>query len=74
MQLRLNNLVNTRKSYARIIRALMAGTVDIEKGRALGYLFSGMLGYWKLEADLQIEARLEQIEQQLEKQKDGRPD
>ena len=52
----------------------MAGTVDIEKGRALGYLFSGMLGYWKLEADLQIEARLEQIEQQLEKQKDGRPD
>jgi hypothetical protein len=64
-QLRLNTLQNTRKSYARIIRDFMADEMNVEKGRAVAYMLNGYLQFWKLEADLRIEDRLQAIEDKL---------
>ena len=69
-RLSLNTLQNTRKSYARVIRAFLAGDITIKQGRTLGYMLTGMLGYGRLEADLSIEARLEEIENELLRQKE----
>ena len=68
-QLRLNTLENSRKSYARILRAYLRDEIPTEKARALGYLMTGFLQYWRLEADLRIEERLQAIEDQLNAQK-----
>ena len=65
-QLRLNTLENSRKTYNRVARAYLAGEIDTEKARGLGYLLNGILQYWKLEADLRIEERLDAIEEQLQ--------
>lgn len=66
MQLRLNTLENCRRSYARIIREYEAGHIEDARARTLGYLMTGLLSYWKLEKDLEIEERLERIERSLE--------
>ena len=65
-QLRLNTLENSRKTYNRVARAYLAGEIDTEKARGLGYLLNGILQYWKLEADLRIEERLDAIEVKLQ--------
>ncbi len=65
-QLRLNTLSNSRKSYNRVARAYLAGEIDTEKARGLGYLLNGVLQYWRLEKDLEIEARLDAIEVKLQ--------
>lgn len=64
-QLRLNTLENSRKSYARILRAYLRGELPTEQARTLGYLMTGLLQYWRLESDLRIEERLTEIEDQL---------
>lgn len=66
MQLRLNTLENSRKSYARVIREYQAGNIEDQQARTLGYLLSGLLSYWRLESDLRVEERLEKIERALE--------
>jgi hypothetical protein len=70
MQLRLNTLPNTRKSYARVIRAFMRGELTIDSGRTLAYMLNGMLQYWRLESDLRVEERLDAIEDMLREQKE----
>ncbi len=61
-QLRLNTLVNSRKSLTRIIRLFNAGNIAEAKFRALIYGFANLLQYWKVEKDLEIEKRIEAIE------------
>ena len=61
-QLRLNTLENSRKSYNRIAVAYLNDEMPSEKARTLGYLLNGILQYWRLEADLRIEERLDVIE------------
>ena len=65
-RLRLNSLENTRKSYARILRMYARGELLPAFFRNLVYGMTGFLSYWKLEADLEIEKRLEAIERRLE--------
>lgn len=60
-QLRLNSLANCKKSYCRLLRGLMNDEVDESKARAAAYLLNGILQYWRLESDLQIEEELEAI-------------
>jgi hypothetical protein len=71
-QLRLNTLENSRLSYNRIARAYLSGEIQTEQARTLGYLMNGILQFWRLEKDLEVERRLEQIEQQLLEQKENR--
>ena len=65
-QLRLNTLQNTKRSYCRLLRAFIADDIDAAKARTAAYLLNGILQYWRLESDLQIEERIERIEQALE--------
>ena len=65
-KLRLNTLQNAKQSYNRIIQAYLRDEIPTDKARCLGYLLTGVLQYWKLEADLQIEQRLAAIEAALE--------
>lgn len=62
----LNNLPNTRRSFARVIREYVDGKIDEGEARTLGYLFSKFLEYWKVEKDLELEQRLEELENKLE--------
>ena len=62
----LSTLPRSRETYARIIEAYAAGEVSENQARALSYLLTGFLAYWKLEIDVQFEARLEEIERRLE--------
>ena len=60
-QFRLNTLENSRKTYTRLIRAVGRDEIALDKGRALGYLFVGYLGYWKEEQNIEAMRLLEEI-------------
>lgn len=62
IQLRLNSLENTRKTYARILRLYAKGGLDRELYRDLIYGLTGFLAYWKTEKDLEIEGRIAALE------------
>ena len=62
----LNNITNSRKTLARIIRWYFAGEIAAEKYRNLVYGISNLLNAFKLESGLEIEKRIERIEELLE--------
>ena len=64
-QLRLNTLENARRSYNRITTAYLRDEIPTEKARTLAYLLNGILQYWRLEKEVEIEKRLTEIEDQL---------
>ena len=68
-QLRLNTLKNSRLTYNRITRAYLAGEIETEKARTLGYLMNGILQFWKLEKEIDIEQRLRAIEDAIAEQR-----
>ena len=70
-QLRLNTLENCRQSFNRIARAYHRDEIPTEKARTLAYLLNGILQYWKLEKECEIEKRLEAIEARLDEAADN---
>lgn len=66
VRLTLNTVTNSRLTLGRLMRARVAGKIDRELFRDLCYGFEKQLQYWKLEADLRIEGRLDAIEAKLE--------
>lgn len=64
-QLRLNTLENTKRSYSHIIRAYQHDEIDEGRARTLAYLLNGVLGYWKLQADLRIEEEIAAIREHV---------
>lgn len=64
-QMRLNTLENSRKTFARLIRLYNADQISTEKFRTLCYAMSHYLSYWRLEKDIEIERRLDLIEDKL---------
>jgi hypothetical protein len=61
MQLRLNTLQNSRKSYARVIREYAQGKIEEKYARTLAYLLTGFLSYWKEEREGRVEAKLDEL-------------
>jgi hypothetical protein len=61
-RLALNTLVNTRKSYARLIRAYTRGTVPEAQFKTLAYGLGGLLGYWREEKAVELEKRIDALE------------
>lgn len=57
---------NSRLTLGRLMRYRAAGKIDRELFRDLCYGFEKQLQFWKLEADLRIEGRLDAIEAKLE--------
>lgn len=66
-QLRLNTPVNARKTLARIIRLYNDGEIDEQRAKTSAYLLTQLLGFFKFEADMEIERRLEELEARLAK-------
>ena len=65
-KLNLDSLSDTRISYADIIKAYASGEISENMGRALTYMLSQYLNYWRLEKDLEIEKRIQEIEKMLQ--------
>jgi len=63
IQLRLNSLENSRKSFARLIRMYLSDEMDRVMFRDLVFAMSGYLGYWKTELETDIEERLTALEE-----------
>ena len=63
IQLRLNTLENSRKSFARIIRMYLSDEMDRVMFRDLIFALGGYLGYWKTELETDIEERLTALEE-----------
>ena len=61
-----------RRTLARLIRAFHQDELDEKKFRALVYGFGTLLSYFKHSADLEIESRLEALEEQLTSQEGTR--
>lgn len=70
-QIRLNTLENTRKSYARILRAYNKDELSENKFRNLCYGLSGYLSYFKLIKDLDIEKDIKEIKETLARRING---
>jgi hypothetical protein len=66
MRLTLSKHDSARRTLGRLIRAFHADDIDEAKFRAMVYGFNALLAYFKLDAELDIEARLEAIEKALE--------
>ena len=66
IRLRLNTLSNARKSLARVTRMYAAGDLPAADARTLAYLHTQLLGYFRLEKDIEIERRIDEIERRLE--------
>ncbi len=66
MRLRLDTLEKTRLTYARLLRLRATGRLNPPTFRDLVYGFTSFLGYWKLEADIRLEEKLEALERKLD--------
>jgi hypothetical protein len=64
-RLALNTLVNTRKSYARLIRAYTRGTVPEAQFKAICYGLGGLCAYWKEEKAVELERRIDELERAI---------
>ena len=69
MRLTLHTHDSARRTLGRLIRAFHKDEIDEAKFRATVYAFNSLLAFFKLDAELGIEERLERIEQALEIQK-----
>ena len=54
-----------RRTLSRLIRAFHAGEIEESKFRVLVYAFSALLSYFKHSADVEIEKRLDELEQRM---------
>ena len=66
-QLRLNNLENSRKTFARLIREYAKGNIPRTVFRDLCYALVGFLSFLKTEKELDIEERISALEELLER-------
>lgn len=67
--LQFDSLENTRQSYAEILEAYARNEISERNLRAFTYALSGYLNYWKLEKDIEIEERIEELEKTMGKKK-----
>ena len=65
----LDTVEGSRETLARIITCYATGEISENQGRALTYMMANYLSYWKHEADMRIEERIEAIENALEARK-----
>ena len=65
----LNTLEHSRQQLTKLIRLRRNQEMETSLFRDLTYSFSVLLQYWKLEKDIEIEKRLEAIENSLELKK-----
>jgi len=72
VKLCLNSPANTRKSIARVLRMVMRDELNQQKARTLCLIFGRLNDAWRLEKDMAIETRIEEIERILTKMTGGK--
>ena len=72
-RLLLNTPKAARLTLARLMRKYLSGDLTRDKFRDAVYGMHGILAFFKHEADMQIEDRLEEIEKTLEGQRNEAP-
>lgn len=65
VRLRLNTVRNCRLSLARVSRMYAAGEIPAVEARTMTYLITQLLGWFRLESDLEIERRIATIEEKI---------
>jgi hypothetical protein len=63
--LNLETLEDSRESFAFIINKYAAGEISEKQGRAFTYMLANYLKYWQVIKDVQIEERLDLIEERI---------
>lgn len=63
----LATLAEAKEEYARIYNQYAQQKIVRDRARTMGYLLSSMLALFKLEQDREILARIEALEERLEK-------
>ena len=66
VRLTLNTLENSRRTLGRILREFHNGKMEERKFRAIMYGLGKFLEYWKLEKELDLEKRIQAIEEALD--------
>ena len=67
VRLKLNSLENSRKTLARLIRDYHASEErDAVRFKAIVNSMNVLLSYWRVESDMKIEQRVDEIERALE--------
>ena len=62
--LKLETLSQARETYAQIIEQYATGAMSENQARALGYLLSGILAYYREERNNDLEERISALEKQ----------
>ena len=65
----LRDPASARRSHARLLRAHLRGEIDEKTMRALNNGFTVQLGYFRLEAEVRIEGKLDAV---LDRQAEGK--
>lgn len=60
--MRLNTVENGRKTLSSIVRRYEQGEIDEQTARTLRYLMDGLLSWFRLEKETDLEKRIEQLE------------
>ena len=64
---RLQTLDGAMDVYSEVIDRYAKAEIGQNDARTLGYLLAGLLNYFKFRADMDIEQRIEALEQRLER-------
>ncbi len=68
---KLNTLEGTREFYQEVIELFATAGISENNLRALCYALSGYLQYWRLIKDVEIEERIDAIEERLNEKNTG---
>jgi hypothetical protein len=71
MRMNLSTLEDTRRTFSRVIRRYNSGKLTAEEAKTFAYLFSQLLAYWRTENELRLEARLDELEADLNQRRAG---
>ena len=65
VHLRLNNISNTRRSMARVLRAVDAGKISHEEGRSYAYMLLTQSNLFKTEMELGLKKEIDELKEMI---------
>ena len=71
-KLALNTVENSRKTLARLLREYNSDAIEHQKFRNLCFGFTTFLSFFKQEADLRIEKRINDLAEEIQEIRMGR--
>ena len=71
VHLRLNSISNTRRSMARVLRAVDAGKISHEEGRSYAYMLLTQSNLFKTEMELGLQKQIMELKQMIQELQNG---